>query len=57
MSLGTITASDSAIDLLLEAGCNLVGLALTQVNLKRQAATGYGDRYYYYKSYAKYYSS
>lgn len=50
-------ATDSAIDLLLEAGCDLVGLALTQVNLKRQAATGYGDRYYYYKSYARYYSS
>lgn len=50
-------ATDSAIDLLLEAGCNLVGLALTQVNLKQQAATGYGDRYYYYKAYAKYYTT
>jgi len=49
-------ATDSAIDLLLEAGCNLVGLALTQVNLKRQAMTGYGDRYYYYKAYSKYYT-
>ena len=49
-------ASDSAIDLLLEAGCHLVGLALTQVNLKRQQMTGYGDRYYYYKAYSKYYT-
>ena len=50
-------ATDSAIDLILEAGCNLAGLALTQVNLKQQVMTGYGDRYYYYKSYAKYYNS
>ena len=40
-------ASLSAIELLAEAGARIVGVALTQVNMKRIVQGSYGDRYAY----------
>jgi capsular exopolysaccharide synthesis family protein len=49
-------AADTALDLLIETGSNVVGMGLTQVDLRKQSLYGYGDRYYYFKGYASYYS-
>ncbi|HEY2592629.1 MAG TPA: AAA family ATPase [Chloroflexota bacterium] len=48
-------ASLSAIDLLAESGANVVGVALTQVNMKRIIEGSYGDRYAYSKLVRGYY--
>jgi len=49
-------ASDAAIDLLAESGANVVGLALSRLNMKEQARAGNGDRSSYYKHYKSYYT-
>ena len=51
-----IKAITSAISLLQGRGVFLVGVALTQMDLKAQSRYGYGDSNYYYKSYRKYYA-
>jgi len=45
----------SGLKLALEAGANLVGVALTQVDARRHAQYDYGDSGYYY-GYQKYYT-
>lgn len=50
-------AARLALDALQSVGARVIGVALTQVNLKAQAAYGYGDSGYYYRSYANYYSA
>jgi len=45
----------SGLKLALEAGANLVGVALTQVDARRHAQYDYGDSGYYY-GYHKYYT-
>lgn len=49
-------AADTAVDLLLESGSKIAGLALTRVNLRQQSRYGYGDRNYYYKALRSYYT-
>jgi capsular exopolysaccharide synthesis family protein len=49
-------AVQNSIALLEEAGANVAGVVLTQVNIKEQARYGYGDSGYYYKQYKKYYT-
>ncbi len=49
-------AADAALDLLIETGSRVVGIGLTQVDLRQQSRYGYGDRFYYYKGYASYYT-
>ena len=49
-------AADTAVDLLLESGSNIAGVALTRVNLRQQSRYGYGDRNYYYKALRSYYA-
>lgn len=51
-----VKAITSALSLLQGRGVFVAGLALTQVDLKAQTRYGYGDSYYYYKSYRKYYA-
>ncbi|WP_374471241.1 GumC family protein [Phenylobacterium sp.] len=50
-------AARLAMDALTSVGARIAGVALTQVNLRSQAAYGYGDSGYYYREYAKYYSN
>jgi capsular exopolysaccharide synthesis family protein len=50
-------AARIALDALQAMGVRVAGVALTQVNLKAQAAYGYGDSGYYYREYAKYYEA
>lgn len=50
-------AARLALDALQAVGARVAGVALTQVNLKAQAAYGYGDSGYYYREYAKYYEA
>lgn len=49
-------AADTAIDLLLESGSKIAGVALSRVNLRQQSRYGYGDRNYYYKALRSYYA-
>ena len=44
-----------AITAVESVGGKVLGVALTKVNLKAQAAYGYGDSGYYFRSYANYY--
>ena len=44
-----------AISAVESVGGKVLGVALTKVNLKAQAAYGYGDSGYYFRSYANYY--
>ena len=41
---------------LIEAGCDLAGVVLSQVNVKKHSRYGYGDSGYYHGTYKKYYS-
>jgi len=49
-------AIENALQLLEDTGAHISGLALTQIDVRKQMSTGYGDPIYYYSSYAKYYS-
>jgi succinoglycan biosynthesis transport protein ExoP len=48
-------AIENAIKQLESVGADVVGIALTQVDMKEQARSGYGDASYYCKSYSSYY--
>ena len=48
-------AVESALRELHAVGAPLVGAAFTQVDVKEQAKSGYGDAGYYYGSYSRYY--
>jgi capsular exopolysaccharide synthesis family protein len=51
-------AAKAGIRLALESGARLAGIALTNVDVRRHAQYDYADsRYYYNKSYRKYYAS
>jgi capsular exopolysaccharide synthesis family protein len=50
-------AMELALDLVLQSGANLVGVALTQIDLRKQSRYGYGDQYSYFEDYKKYYTS
>ena len=48
-------AVQTALRLLSDVGVQVTGVALTRVNLKVQAKSGYGDSSYYYRDYKAYY--
>lgn len=48
-------AIEAAIKQLEDVGAYVAGVVLTQVDMKEQARSGYGDAGYYYSSYQKYY--
>ena len=48
-------AIEAAIDQLESVGAYVAGVVLTQVDMKEQARSGYGDAGYYYSSYQRYY--
>jgi polysaccharide biosynthesis transport protein len=48
-------AVQTALKMLESTGAYVAGVALTQVDMKQQARTGYGDPGYYYKKYKAYY--
>lgn len=50
-------AVETALDMLADVGAHIAGVALTQVDLRAQSRSGYGDPGFYYKSYAKYYAN
>jgi capsular exopolysaccharide synthesis family protein len=50
-----LRAAQSAIDILNECGANVVGALLTKVDVKGQAAYGYGDSSDYYGYFKNYY--
>jgi succinoglycan biosynthesis transport protein ExoP len=50
-------AVETALRLLEQAGANITGVALTQVDMRQQARYGYGDAGYYYTDYKKYYAT
>jgi len=50
-----LRAAQSAIDILNECGANIVGALLTKVDVKGQAAFGYGDSSDYYGYFKNYY--
>lgn len=49
-------ATQSAILMLESAGANVAGVALSMVDMREQAKTGYGDQSYYYGQYNQYYN-
>ena len=53
----SVRAVEATIDMLLEAGAKVTGMALTQVNIKRYASTGDGDVYAYSKKFRGYYTN
>ena len=50
-------ACDVSVEMLIEAGANIAGVALTRTDLRQQSRFGYGDRYYYYRAYSSYYTN
>jgi succinoglycan biosynthesis transport protein ExoP len=48
-------AAQSAMDLLRDAGVNVVGAVLTRVDVRRQSLYGYGDSSDYYQYFGNYY--
>ena len=53
----SVRAIEAVIDMLLEAGAKVTGMALTQVNIIRYASTGDGDVYAYSKKFRGYYTN
>ena len=53
----SVRAIEAVIDMLLEAGAKVTGMALTQVNIKKYASTGDGDVYAYSKKFRGYYTN
>jgi succinoglycan biosynthesis transport protein ExoP len=51
-----VKAVQSALGLLQGTRAFIAGVALTQMDLKAQSRYGYGDSYYYYANYRKYYA-
>ncbi|KQV62367.1 MULTISPECIES: polysaccharide biosynthesis tyrosine autokinase [unclassified Caulobacter] len=51
-----VKAVQSALTLLQGTRAFIAGVALTQMDLKAQSRYGYGDSYYYYANYRKYYA-
>ena len=52
----SLNAVDTAVDLLISAGANICGCALSQVNINKYASTGYFDTYSYHKKFRGYYT-
>ena len=52
----SLRAVEATVDMLLDAGAKVTGMALTQVNIKKFASTGDGDVYAYSKKFRGYYS-
>ncbi len=50
-------AIENALKQLQSVGAHVPGIALTQVDMKEQARSGYGDASYYYRAYRSYYHS
>ncbi len=50
-------AIENALRQLNSVGAFVAGVGLTQVNMKEQARSGYGDAGYYYKAYQQYYNA
>jgi Mrp family chromosome partitioning ATPase len=48
-------AVETSLKMLLRSGARVAGIALTQVDMKQQSRTGYGDPGYYYGKYKDYY--
>lgn len=51
----SLRAAEAAIDLLLDVGAKISGVALTQVDITRYASTGHDDTYGYQKKFQGYY--
>jgi succinoglycan biosynthesis transport protein ExoP len=49
-------ATENALKQLEGVGAYIAGVSLTQMDMKEQARSGYGDAGYYYRSYHQYYS-
>jgi uncharacterized protein involved in exopolysaccharide biosynthesis/Mrp family chromosome partitioning ATPase len=50
-------AVEAALSIISSAGAQVTGIALTLVDLRRQAAEGFGDPAFYYRKYGSYYDS
>ena len=53
----SVRAVEAVVDMLLESGAKITGLALSQVNIRKYASTGDGDVYAYAKKFRGYYSN
>ncbi len=53
----SMRAVEAAVDMLLDAGAKVTGMALSQVNIKKYASTGDGDVYAYSKKFRGYYTN
>ena len=53
----SIRAIEAVVDMLIESGAKVTGLALSQVNIKKYASTGDGDVYAYAKKFRGYYTN
>lgn len=53
----SIRAVEATVDMMLDAGAKITGLAMTQVNIKKYASTGDGDVYAYAKKFRGYYTN
>ena len=49
-------ATEAAIRMLVDVDAYVAGIVLTQVDLKEQAKSGYGDATYFYEQYRQYYT-